>query len=181
METKGVTCKIPLGLHNQISEEIRETESTMSKFIEMVIREHYEKGVNKAMEKGRTLAFQVSEELFQRVKEYLDRYEKAYHRRLTQKEFVIGLIEQALEEAEEEFEAARAAEHDDLEAPAEDEGLESKEIPAEGDDRGEGCPSENDEDTMPESWNQNEEEEIEPDDDAIETGETNENEEEAYA
>ena len=67
METKGVTCKIPLGLHNQISEEIRETESTMSKFIEMVIREHYEKGVNKAMEKGRTLAFQVSEELFQRV------------------------------------------------------------------------------------------------------------------
>ena len=95
METKGVTCKIPLDLHNRISEEIRETESTMSKFIEMVIREHYEKGVNKTMEKGRTLAFQVSEELFQRVKEYLDRYEKTYHRRLTQKEFVIGLIEQA--------------------------------------------------------------------------------------
>jgi len=113
METKGVTCKIPLDLHNRISEEIRETESTMSKFIEMVIREHYEKGVNKTMEKGRTLAFQVSEELFQRVKEYLDRYEKTYHRRLTQKEFVIGLIEQALEEAEEEFEAARAAEHEE--------------------------------------------------------------------
>ena len=68
METKGVTCKIPLDLHNQISEEIRETESTMSKFIEMIIREHYEKGANRIMEKGRTLAFQVSEELFQRVK-----------------------------------------------------------------------------------------------------------------
>ena len=113
METKGVTCKIPLDLHNQISEEIRETESTMSKFIEMVIREHYEKGANRIMEKGRTLAFQVSEELFQRVKEYLENYEKAYHRRLTQKEFVIGLIEQALDEAEEEFEAARAAEHEE--------------------------------------------------------------------
>ena len=113
METKGVTCKIPLELHNRISEEIRESESTMSKFIEMVITEHYEKGVNKIMEKGRTLAFQVSEELFQRVKEYLENYEKAYHRRLTQKEFVIGLIEQALEEAEEEFEAARAAEHEE--------------------------------------------------------------------
>ena len=98
METKGVTCKIPLDLHNQISEEIRETESTMSKFIEMIIREHYEKGANRIMEKGRTLAFQVSEELFQRVKEYLENYEKAYHRRLTQKEFVIGLIEQALED-----------------------------------------------------------------------------------
>lgn len=215
VETKGVTCKIPLDLHNQISEEIRETESTMSKFIEMIIREHYEKGANRIMEKGRTLAFQVSEELFQRVKEYLENYEKAYHRRLTQKEFVIGLIEQALEEAEEEFEAARAAEHeeqaengweapespendedeevpdneepegwggdsDDLEGPAEDERLESEEIPAEGDNSGEGCPSENDEDTMPESWNQDEDEETASDDDTVETGETNENEEEAY-
>lgn len=110
METKGVTCKIPLDLHNRISEEIRETESTMSKFIEMVIQEHYEKGAGKVMAKGRTLAFQVSEELFQRVKEYLERFEKVHHRRLTQKEFIIGLIEQALEEAEEEFEAAEAAE-----------------------------------------------------------------------
>ena len=41
METKGVTCKIPLDLHNRISEEIRETESTMSKFIEMIIQEHF--------------------------------------------------------------------------------------------------------------------------------------------
>ena len=109
METKGVTCKIPLELHNRISEEIRETESTMSKFIEMIIQEHYEKGAGKVMAKGRTLAFQVSEELFQRVKEYLERFEKVHHRRLTQKEFIIGLIEQALEEAEEEFEAAEAA------------------------------------------------------------------------
>lgn len=113
METKGVTCKIPLELHNRISEEIRETESTMSKFIERIITEHYEKGAVTVMGKGRTLAFQVSEELFQRVKEYLEAYEKAYHRRLTQKEFVVGLIEQALEEAEEEFEAARAAEYEE--------------------------------------------------------------------
>ena len=113
METKGVTCKIPLELHNRISEEIRETESTMSKFIERIITEHYEKGAVTVMGKGKTLAFQVSEELFQRVKEYLEAYEKAYHRRLTQKEFVVGLIEQALEEAEEEFEAARAAEYEE--------------------------------------------------------------------
>lgn len=90
METKGVTCKIPLDLHNRISEEIRETESTMSKFIEMIIQEHYEKGAGKVMAKGRTLAFQVSEELFQRVKEYLERFEKVHHRRLTQKEFIIS-------------------------------------------------------------------------------------------
>ena len=113
METKGVTCKISLELHNRISEEIRETESTMSKFIEMIIQEHYEKGAGKVMAKGRTLAFQVSEELFQRVKEYLERFEKVHHRRLTQKEFIIGLIEQALEEAEEEFEAARQEEQEE--------------------------------------------------------------------
>lgn len=126
METKGITCKIPLDLHNRISEEIRETESTISKFIEMVIMEHYEKGAVKVMEKGRTLAFQVSEELFQRVKEYLENYEKNYHRRLTQKEFVISLIEQALEEGEEEFEVARAAAHENQEEQAEN-GLEAAE------------------------------------------------------
>ena len=108
METKGVTCKIPLNLHNRITEEIRQNESTMSKFIEQIILEHYEKGAI-TMGKTRTMAFQVSEELFQQIKDYLARYEQTYHRKLTQKEFIIGLIEQALEEADEEFEAAEAA------------------------------------------------------------------------
>ena len=54
METKNVKIKIPLDLHNRISEDIRESESTMSKFIEMVINEHYMKGVN-GMSKMRTL------------------------------------------------------------------------------------------------------------------------------
>ena len=31
METKGITCKIPLDLHNRVSEDIRQSESTMSK------------------------------------------------------------------------------------------------------------------------------------------------------
>ena len=204
METKGITCKIPLDLHNRVSEEIRETESTISKFIEMVIMEHYEKGAVKVMEKGRTLAFQVSEELFQRVKEYLENYEKTYHRRLTQKEFVIGLIEQALEEAEEEFEAARAAEQEEQaesgwEAAEGPETDEDEEVP---DDEGpEGWDDDSSDSETPaedegqESWEQDDDEEEEtepadespedeetaPDDDTVETGETNENEEEAYA
>ena len=112
METKGVTCKIPLDLHNRITEEIKQNESTMSKFIEQIILEHYMKGAT-TMGKTRTMAFQVSEELFQQIKDYLARYEQVYHRKLTQKEFVIGLIEQAIEEADEEFEAAEAAEAED--------------------------------------------------------------------
>ena len=134
METKGLTCKIPLDLHNQISEEIRETESNMSKFIEMVIREHYQKGEVNMTEKGKTLAFQVSGELFQRIKEYLVLYEKTYHRRLTQKEFVISLIEQALEEAEEEFEAARAAAHESQQAESGPEAAECRDPDADASD-----------------------------------------------
>ena len=118
METKGLTCKIPLELHDRITAEIRQNESTMSKFIEQIILEHYAKGVT-TMGKTRTMAFQVSEELFQQIKDYLARYEQTYHRKLTQKEFVIGLIEQALEEADEEFEAAEAAAAEDAADDAE--------------------------------------------------------------
>ena len=119
METKGLTCKIPLDLHNRISEEIKQNESTMSKFIEQIILEHYAKGAT-TMGKTRTMAFQVSEELFQQIKEYLARYEQTYHRKLSQKEFVISLIEQALAEADEEFAAAEAAAAEDLSDGVED-------------------------------------------------------------
>ena len=119
METKGLTCKIPLDLHDRITAEIRQNESTMSKFIEQIILEHYAKGAT-TMGKTRTMAFQVSEELFQQIKDYLARYEQTYHRRLSQKEFVISLIEQALAEADEEFEAAEAAAAEDLADEAED-------------------------------------------------------------
>lgn len=125
METKGLTCKIPLELHDRITAEIRQNESTMSKFIEQIILEHYAKGVT-TMGKTRTMAFQVSEELFQQIKEYLARYEQTYHRKLSQKEFVIGLIEQALAEADEEFEAAEAAAAEDMMDEAEEANQESE-------------------------------------------------------
>lgn len=130
METKGVTCKIPLDLHNRITEEIRQNESTMSKFIEQIILEHYTKGAI-TMGKTRTMAFQVSEELFQQIKDYLARYEQTYHRRLSQKEFVISLIEQALAEADEEFEAAQAIEDEAEAMPDTAPDAEGSEHPAE--------------------------------------------------
>ena len=101
METKGVTCKIPLDLHQRASEEMREKGMTVSQYIELIILEHMN-GVN-PMAKGRTLAFQVSEDLYQRIKEHLVRCEELYHRKFTQREFVLGLIEKALKEAEETF------------------------------------------------------------------------------
>lgn len=49
--------------------------------------------------KNRTLAFQIDEDLFQRIKTHLDRESARLGRKLTQREFVLGLIEQALTEA----------------------------------------------------------------------------------
>lgn len=133
METKGISCKIPLDLHNRVSEEIRETDSSVSKFIEMVIWEHFEKGANKVMEKGKTLAFQVSEEFFQRIKDYLARYERVYGKKLTQKEFCIEVIREALELGEEELEAYQSEEEqlieESREALAGDEPDEREESP----------------------------------------------------
>ena len=48
----------------------------------------------------RTMAFQISEELFQRIKAHLERETARTGRKLTQRDFVLGLIEAALNEAE---------------------------------------------------------------------------------
>ena len=125
METKGITCRIPLELHQRITEEMRAQGITVGQFIEQIIHEHYEKG-EPTMEKTRTMAFQISEELFQRIKEYLTRFEQVYGRRLTQKEFVLSLIENALEEADEEFEAATATEDTATESEQPDESAPSE-------------------------------------------------------
>ena len=99
MEQKTVSGKIPAELHARFRSEMEARGWTMSFALEQVINEHFEneKGRNNTMENTRTLAFAVSEEFFQLVKEYLAWYEEVYHRRLTQKQFIIGLIEDELE------------------------------------------------------------------------------------
>lgn len=91
---KNLCAMIPESLHTQARTEQEKLELTLSQYVEMVLKEHFEKG-GKAMDgKTRTLAFQVSEELFGKIKEHLKKTG------LSQKDFVIGLIEQALAEAE---------------------------------------------------------------------------------
>ena len=51
---------------------------------------------------SRTMAFTIPEELFQRIKAHLERETARTGRKLTQREFVLGLIEQALDEADRE-------------------------------------------------------------------------------
>jgi len=53
------------------------------------------------MENTRTLAFQVPEEMFQRIKDYLTAESERVGRKISQREFILGLIENALEQPEE--------------------------------------------------------------------------------
>ena len=104
-----LTVSIPDDLHQKIREELEKQGITTSQFIEQAVTNFFENPKGEINMATHTLAFQVSEELFQRVKAYLARYEEIYHRKLSQKEFVIGLIEAELDEADEEFAAAEAA------------------------------------------------------------------------
>ena len=69
-EMKNICGKIPVELHEKVRAEIEERETSTQIFIRQVIEEHFNRLENKgeeSMEK-RTLAVQVTEELFQRVK-----------------------------------------------------------------------------------------------------------------
>lgn len=91
---KNLCAQIPETLHNQARTEQEKLALTLSQYVELVLKEHFERG-EKAMDgKTRTLAFQVTEELFIRIKEHLKRTG------MSQKDFVIGLIEQALAASE---------------------------------------------------------------------------------
>ncbi|WP_296035604.1 hypothetical protein [uncultured Gemmiger sp.] len=141
-----LTVSIPDDLHQKIREELEKQGITTSQFIEQAVTNFFEKPKGDNNMATRTLAFQVSEELFQRIKAYLARYEEVHHRKLSQKEFVIGLIEAELDEADEEFAAAeaaaatenteveQAAEEPEMDEPAEDEDAEEPAQPEEAED-----------------------------------------------
>lgn len=94
-EKKNLCAPISIELHARVREEQEQLGQTLGEYVEQVLREHFEGGSRKMADKGRTMAFQVSEEFFQRIKVYL-----AAHPGLSQKEFIIGLVEDALTEWE---------------------------------------------------------------------------------
>ena len=98
-EKRGITVKVEDELHRQVKEYIESHGMTMSDFVSQALEEmlhpRQQMGGN-TMGATRTIAFQVSEELYQKIKDYLT----ANH--MTQKEFMIGLIEEALEQELEE-------------------------------------------------------------------------------
>lgn len=93
VEKKGITVKVDAELHAEVRQYLEENGLTMAEFVAKSLRDelHPKFMEGKSMENMRTLAFQVPEELFRKIKDYLQR------NNLTQKEFMIGLIENEIE------------------------------------------------------------------------------------
>ena len=101
-EMKNICGKIPMDLHEKVREEIELTESSTQKFLQQVIEEHFNRLEGKgeiSMGAVRTVAVQVSEELFQRLKVVIGK------KHMKQKDFLIQIIEEALEKAEAEWQS----------------------------------------------------------------------------
>lgn len=95
--TKNLCAQIPASLHARVRDEQERLGQTLGAYVAQILTEHFEqkeKGGKAMSENTRTLAFQVSEDLFGRLKAYL----AAHH--ISQRQFVLGLIEEALEKWE---------------------------------------------------------------------------------
>ena len=104
---KNLCAQIPIDLHERVSEERERLGQTTSEYITNLIQDYYnmmenQKGGIQMTEKGRTMAFQIPEELFQRIKRHLERETLRSGKKLTQRDFVLNLITQALDEADAE-------------------------------------------------------------------------------
>ena len=114
-EMKNICGKIPMDLHEKVREEIELTESSTQKFLQQVIEEHFNRVEGKgeiSMGAVRTVAVQVSEELFQRLKVVIGQ------KHMKQKDFLIGLIEDAIEKEEAKWKAeSEEAEETEMEDP----------------------------------------------------------------
>lgn len=96
-ELKNICGRIPLDLHERIRQEIEDTESSIPKFLQMVIEEHFTRKGEIGMDAKKTIAVQVTEELFNRFKKVVE------WKKCKQKDFLIDLLEQAIEEAEQKM------------------------------------------------------------------------------
>ena len=97
--TKNLCAQIPESLHARVRSEQEQSGQTLSQYVTTIITEYYNQKEGKKMGGNRTLAFQIPEELFQRIKRYLDSESERTGKKLSQREFVLGLIQQALDDA----------------------------------------------------------------------------------
>ena len=116
MEMKNICGKIPVELHEKLKLEVEELGISIPKYLEMVIEEHMtRKGEKTDMANSRTVAVQVTEDLFSRLKAVLAK------NGMKQKDFLIGLIEDAIEKEEAKWKAESEEAEETEGEPAESE------------------------------------------------------------
>ena len=133
-EKKGITVKIDADLHAEIKQFIEQNGMTMADFVSQALYNELHPKIQpqevKNMGPTRTMAFQMPEDMFQRLKDYLRRHN------ITQKEFVLGLVEAEIKRDEELINAQNAAKLDEAaeeeepdyeESEDEDEALDNEE------------------------------------------------------
>ena len=110
--------RIDADLHAEVSQYLRDHSMTMAEFVSLALDDElHPKNQMKegnTMANTRTIAVQVPEDLFQRIKDYLQR------NNMTQRQFLIGLIEDELERDQTERESQNEAVSDDSEQDEED-------------------------------------------------------------
>lgn len=110
-EKKGITVKIDADLHAEIRQFIEQNGMTMADFVSQALYNELHPKIQpqevKNMGPTRTMAFQMPEDMFQRLKDYLHRHG------ITQKEFVLGLVEAEIRRDEELINAQNAAKLDE--------------------------------------------------------------------
>lgn len=99
-QTKSLTAPIPASLHARVTVARIAANQSLGAYMTELLTNYYNNGGKHNMAKTRTLAFQIDEELFQRIKRHLERESGRAGRKLTQRDFVIGLIEDVLRQAE---------------------------------------------------------------------------------
>ena len=96
-DKKNLCAQIDTALHARVRQEQERSGMTLSEYVEQLIQNYYNmKETTKMTGDMRTMAIQLPEELFERLKAYLKK------NNLKQKQFIIGLIEDALEQDEED-------------------------------------------------------------------------------
>ena len=93
--TKNLCAQIPESLHAKVREQQEASGQTLGQYMTELITKFYEQEMKPTMkENQRTVAFQVSTELFEQFKDYLKR------RGIKQNAFFLSCIQRALEEAD---------------------------------------------------------------------------------
>ena len=96
--TRNLCAQIPVSLHEKVREEKDALGLALSEYVTKILKEHFEGG-NKIMTM-KTLAVQIPEELDLRIKNYLAAEKERTGQKISQKDFVVGIIVKALDEYE---------------------------------------------------------------------------------